>query len=224
MSNYAKADSSTQSFASKYPGSKLTLTRDTMVAVLHTTEGMTWPDYDGGSMAPNYTGLPPIGSSRGKWRAHFPDEMSSRALKNLSGGVETNTANAVQFELIGTCDPRHMKSWNGEGRLFAGKDYVYWPKATARQKAWLAGILADMHKRHGLVLHAPKVFVPYPASYGIDNGVRLSFDEWHKVRGVIGHQHVPENTHGDPGNIDTDYVLKKARKIVRSKFKMVGKR
>ncbi|MFD3560872.1 hypothetical protein ACFWVU_14500 [Streptomyces sp. NPDC058686] len=36
-------------------------------------------------------------------RQHFPANMSSRALVNRNGGVETNTLNVVQIELVGTC-------------------------------------------------------------------------------------------------------------------------
>lgn len=221
MSNYSKADKKTQWFQDDFPGADMNLTEDTMVLVLHTTEGTSWPTYSGGATAPTYTGNPPLGKRFGKWRAHFPDEKSARALANTSGGVETNTLNAVQLELIGTCDPKHALRWNG---LTAGKDYVYWPNANKRQLRWLARIIADLHVRHGLRLDAPRNFKPYPSSYG-NNGVRLSFNGWLNVTGVIGHQHVPENTHGDPGNIDINYVLDHAsvvanlRKSIKRKKK-----
>ena len=197
-------------------GADMNLTHDTMVACLHTTEGMTWPDYQGGAVAPNYTGMPPIGLKGGHWRAHFPDEKSSRALVNAPGGVQTNTLNVVQFELIGTCNPAYAVSWTVNGRkYFAGKDYVYWPNANLRQRRWLARILADMHRRHGLRLLPLVEFKAYPASYGTNNGVRLSGAAWSKFAGVLGHQHVPENVHGDPGNIAIRSILYWARFRVR---------
>jgi hypothetical protein len=210
MSNYRWADKKSQWFQDDFPGSVLHLNKDTMVAVLHTTETAGWPGYEGGATAPNYTGMPPIGLRLGKWRAHFPDERSSRALRNLLNGVETNTLNAVQFELIGTCDPAHKVSW---GKLKAGKDYVYWPDATKRQLRFVGRILASMSYRHGLQLKAPKKFLPYPESFG-DNGVRMTFSEWHNSVGVYGHQHIPENVHGDPGNINIGYILQYARTSV----------
>ena len=214
MSNYAKADNRTQWYQDNFPGSDLTLTPDTMVVVLHTTEGRTWPGYEGGATAPNYTHMPGlVGISRPAWRAHFPDEKSSRALRNLSGGVETNTLNAEQVELIGTCDPKHRRSWDGRGTKFAGKDYVYWPDATEAQMKEVAAFLADMHRRHGLRLRAPAQFIAYPASFGATN-TRLTFAEWRNVTGVIGHQHVPENAHGDPGNINVIRILELARAMV----------
>lgn len=214
MSNYKNADATTQWFQDNYPGATMTLNEKTMVLCIHTTETTGWPTYSGGASAPTYTGLPPIKLlRRGKWRAHFPDEKSARALQNDSGGVETNTLNVVQLELIGTCDPRNSKSWGGKGVYIAGKDYVYWPNANNRQLKWLARIVADFHKRHGLRLFAPRKFIPYPSSYG-QNGVRLTGEQWRKTAGIVGHQHVPENDHGDPGNINIDKVLEFARKMI----------
>ncbi len=91
MSNYLNSDKTTQWFQDNYPGSDMNLTERTTVLVLHTTEGTNWPTYSGGATAPTYTGIPPLGIRKGQWRAHFPDEKSARALRNTSGGVETNT-------------------------------------------------------------------------------------------------------------------------------------
>lgn len=207
------ADVKSQWFQDNFPGATMDLGPQRTVAVLHTTEGLSWPTYEGGATAPNLTGLPPIGLRRGKWRQHFPFNKSSRALANLPGGVETNTLNAIQIELIGTCDPKHADSWDDKGLYFAGKDYVFWPKATKRQKNFVARMLADISEQTGLRLTAPKEFLPYPRSYGSQAGNRLSFESWRQTTGVVGHQHVPENNHGDPGNLDVEYILKKARKI-----------
>ena len=205
MSNYHLADASSQWFQDTHPGATLELSPETLVVVLHTTEGFDWPGYGGGDSAPNYTYKPGF-NERGRWRAHFPDEKSSRALRNLSGGVETNTLNAIQVELIGTCDPAHRNTWSGK---VAGRDYVYWPEATAGQLRDVALFLADLHKRHGLRLRAPKPFIAYPASYG-EHDERMTFAEWRNVTGVVGHQHVPENSHGDPGNIAIGAILRMA--------------
>ena len=203
MSNYAAADTKAQWFQDDWPGA----TVRPNVVVLHTTEGYSWPTYDGGSKAPNYTAQPNIAAKRLEWRAHFPDERSSRALQNLSGGVETNTLNASQVELVGTCDPRYAKRWGGRT---AGVDYIYWPDAPYWCLRDLAAFLADMHKRHGLVLEGPE-FLPYPASYGA-SAVRFTFSQWREFYGVCGHQHVPENDHGDPGDLDAPKLLRIARR------------
>jgi hypothetical protein len=65
----------------------------------------------------------------------------------------------------------------------------------------LANRLKTLSATLGIPLEFPCEFIPYPASYGERAAQRLSFDEWNHIRGWIGHQHVPENDHGDPGDI-----------------------
>jgi len=220
MSNYRLADTQSQWFADDFPGDKMNLTADTAVTVLHTTESSNWPGYEGGATAPTYTAFPDIVNKRMKWRGHFPDEMSSRALKNLPGGVETNTLNCVQVELVGTCDPSHKFSWNGKK---AGVDYIYWPDAPAWALLAVARFLVDQNARHGLVLKS-LAFQPYPASAGPlggTNTVRMTFSQWRNFVGVCGHQHVPENTHGDPGDIDILKVLAYANEFITPSLRVV---
>ena len=207
MSTYTQADTRTQWFADNYPGANT----DPNCGVLHTTEGTGWPDYGGGKSAPNYTARPDFTSKRLVWRAHFPDEMSSRALMNQPGGVDTNTANVVNVELVGTCDPKHAKSWNGEGRYLAGTHYIFWPAAPDWAKRDLAAFMSDMHTRHGIPLQGPATWLPYPKSYGSTSGQRMTFAQWREFRGWCGHQHVPENDHGDPGSLDFAGILALAK-------------
>lgn len=199
MSNYALADTTRAWFQDDYPGSVITPN----VVVLHTTEGTTLPTYDGGAMAPTYTAVPDFAAKRLRWFAHFPDERSARALRNEAGGVETNTLNAVQVELVGTCDPSAHKRWGST-------PHVFWSEAPHWALRELALFLVDMHRRHGIRLEAP-VFLPYPASYGA-SPVRFTPEQWREFYGVCGHQHVPENVHGDPGAIDITTVLRIARR------------
>jgi hypothetical protein len=220
MTNYRAADSKTQWFQDNYPGATMDIKASNLVLVIHTTETTSWPDYEGGATAPNYTGQPPLNEpsddnfSRGSYRAHFPDEKSARALQNLPGGVETNTLNAIQLELIGSCDPKNAKRWGRTSTTrLAGRDYVYWPEATPRQLRWVARFVADLNRRHGLRLVAPREFLAYPASYG-DSPVRLRSDDWKRVTGVLGHQHVPENVHGDPGNLNVPEILRIAKDLI----------
>lgn len=213
MSIYSKANKK-QWFEKSFPGSLMRLTAKTMVLVLHTTEGPSWPGYNGGATSPNYTGQPPLPGIKGEWRAHCNDERSSRALENRIGGVQTNTQSAVQVELLGTCDPKHRKSWNGKGKVLAGVHYVFWPDATDEQLKWLADFVADMNKRHGLAIKAPFKFNAYPSSYGDNQGDRMSFTEWNNFTGICGHQHVPENSHGDPGNLNIAKVIAFAKQIL----------
>jgi hypothetical protein len=209
VSNYAAADKSAQWFAGAYPGKTMTPN----CGCLHTTEGVSWPGYGGGAQAPNYTAKPNFGARRLDWRAHFPDEMSARALVNKPGGVETNTANVVQVELIGTCDPKHRVSWGGRGVQFAGEHYVFWPDAPEWALRSLALFLVDQFKRHGTPVAAVPAWKPYPSSYGA-NGVRMSATAWRAFKGWCGHQHVPENDHGDPGAFPIASLLQLAQQIL----------
>ena len=212
MTNYAKADTKTQWFQDDFPGADMNLSAATEVVVLHTTESTDWPAYDGGSKAPHYTVKFDIVNKKATWRGHFPDEKSSRALRNEPGGVETNTLNCVQVELIGTCDPKHKDSW---GDKKAGVDYIYWPEAPYWALRSIADFLADQHIRHGFQLKSGLTFLPYPSSI---SGCRMTYAQWHSFVGVCGHMHVPENVHGDPGNINITSLLKMAQEIVDARL------
>lgn len=196
MTTLSMADIRTQWFADNYPGAKIAPN----IIVLHTTETTSWPGYEGGATAPHLTILPVLADERLQVRQHFPFEMSSRALRNDSGGVETNTANALQIELIGTCSKPYADR----------ADALHWPTAPEWAIRELAVIMRELDaKLPGVVLRdaAPRGWLPYPKSYGTANGQRMSFSEWRAATGICGHQHVPENTHGDPGAFPIKQLL-----------------
>lgn len=190
--------------------------------VVHTTEGMTLPTYADsrgrkGAMAPTVTGVPVIGSKLIKWYQHYDVDESARALANKLGGVSTNTANAFQVELVGTCDASKAATWSGK---VAGKDYIYWPGApewALQEVAWLVRWLNTNHKipmttvpqwlAYGKDTRRPGVT---PASYGA-HPYRMTFAQWQRFTGWCGHQHVPENDHGDPGSMNMLHVIELAR-------------
>ncbi|WP_225811346.1 hypothetical protein [Streptomyces spinosus] len=177
------------------------------VAVLHTTEGIGLPDYDGGSMAPNLTAVADMANKRLRWYQHFDIDRSSRALRNLAGGVQTNTLNVVQAEFDGTCDYSKRERW---GSKIAGKDYIYWGNPPDWALRDMADYLRWLNANHGVPLVGPEMWLTYgpdsrrpgvtPASYGA-SPARMSFAAWESFKGVCGHQHVPENDHGDPGSL-----------------------
>jgi hypothetical protein len=176
------------------------------VVVLHTTEGRTLPTYSGGALAPNLTAVPDLAAKRLRWYQHFDIETSSRALANLRGGVETNTLNVCQVELVGTCDPKAHTKWKA-----AGKSHIYWPDAPDWALQGVARFLAWMHEEHGVPLSGPSAWPAYPSSYGSRQGQRMSGKKWTAFKGVCGHMHVPENDHGDPGAIDFARLVKYAK-------------
>ncbi|MFI6036287.1 hypothetical protein ACIBBD_19375 [Streptomyces sp. NPDC051315] len=176
------------------------------VVVLHTTEGRSLPGYGGGSSAPNLTAVPDLAAKKLKWYQHFDIDISSRALLNRPGGVETNTLNVCQVELVGTCDPELHTKWRTNGR-----PHVYWPKAPDWALIGVARFLAWIHTHHGVPLRGPALWPAYPRSAGNGGGQRMSGARWNDFRGVCGHMHVPENTHGDPGAIDFERLMELAR-------------
>lgn len=124
-----------------------------------------------------------------------PLDRPARALLNRPGGVETNNrGGVVQVELVGFASRSTAEA--------AGRpDGPIMPELTDDELAWLGRYVRDLCARCGIPFTFPLPFLPYPQSYG-NNGVRLSFDQWMRVEGVIGHMHVPENDHGDPGALD----------------------
>lgn len=157
------------------------------VVVIHTTEGMTWPGYSGGGEAPHAT-IRAIPGKGIQVREHIAFTKFAKALMNLPGGVETNRRGVLQFELVGTCDPKHK----------GNSSWYFWPDADDVVLQALADYLRPLMERFDIPPVAPD-FLPYPASYGSKNGQRMSGPEWVAFQGICGHQHVPENDHGDPG-------------------------
>jgi hypothetical protein len=171
----------------------------------HSTEGTSLPSYDGGSMAPNFTAKPDFAAKRLVWYQHFDFDVSSRALRNLSGGVETNTLNTGHVEIVGTCDPATHTKW-----AQAGIQHLYMPELPGWAIRDLAAFAKWAHEQHNVPLSSGLTFKAYPGSYGA-NGVRMTAAQWTNFTGHCGHQHVPENDHGDPGAFPMAAILAAAK-------------
>jgi hypothetical protein len=185
-------------YQDKYGGDAM----ESNVIVWHTTEGTSLPSYDGGAVAPNFTAKPDFAAQRLVWCQHFDFDTSSRALVNKAGGVETNTLNVCQVEIVGTCDPATHKKWGGTPHL-------YTPELPDWAIRDLAAFAKWAHDNHGVPLTSGVTFKAYPNSYGA-NGVRMSGTQWNAFKGHCGHQHVPENDHGDPGAFPIAAILARA--------------
>ncbi|WP_411102432.1 hypothetical protein [Streptomyces sp. cmx-4-9] len=199
-----------------YSGTYKGIMQEINCCVTHTTEGTSLPDYDGGVSAPNTTILPDIRNKRIKVYAHFPADMSARALvDNPNTEVRTNRNNCHQVELVGSCDPNRRTKW---GKLVAGVDYIYWPDAPDWLLRAYAQYIAWLRTEHGVPLTlTPRPFLAYPGSYG-NSRARMALDEWANFKGHCGHMHVPDgNDHGDPGNTRMDLVIAYAKEIVSGK-------
>jgi hypothetical protein len=171
----------------------------------HSTEGTSLPSYDGGSMAPNFTAKPDFAAKRLVWYQHFDFDVSSRALRNLAGGVETNTLNTGQVEIVGTCDPGTHTKW-----VNAGVQHLYMAELPDWAIRDLAAFARWANANHGVPLSSGLTFKAYPSSYGA-NSVRMTGAQWNNFTGHCGHQHVPENDHGDPGAFPMAAILAAAK-------------
>jgi hypothetical protein len=143
-------------------------------------------------------------------RQHFPNNMSSRALVNLPGGVETNTLNVFQIEIIGTCDP----SQRGKMHDYQGRTAPYVPDMDDDGIDDLAHIWLWLNQNQSVPLTALPAshWIAYPASYGA-TPTRMTGAEWERFTGVCGHQHAPENVHGDPGDFPIDRLLARVKEL-----------
>jgi hypothetical protein len=163
---------------------------------LHTTETSGWPGYNGWSVHPHATIMPKPGKGV-EIRQNVPFSRASFSLRNLPGGVQTNTDYVFQFELIGTSE--------------RGGPGYFWPGADD-------AVLFDLYRKLIKPLsEAYKIpikaqpFQSYPASYGPrgkTNTVRMSGSAFDNYSGWLGHQHVPENIHGDPGAFPWGRMMK----------------
>lgn len=174
-----------------YPAAKRSLTFPGVGAflnvpkrgVLHTTEGSTLA---GALAAYKSTGsYSHFTLDENTVEQHAPINVAVTTLKNAAGGVETNRHGAIQIEVVGMAT---NPAWSD--KLFAN----------------LTALMTWIEQQTGIQPHAP-VFKAYPSSYGLNNGIRFSADGWRNFNGWCGHQHVPENDHGDPGAIDIARLL-----------------
>ena len=162
-----------------------------MRGVLHTTEGTTFAAHRSAIAQNNSWPHFSCTFEHGRFEIfqHIPINRAARTLKH-NGSTQTNRANAIQIEIVGICDPPKMTG----GVL----DVPRFPRA------YLEGIAEWMRwvEEHGVKREATVAFKTPPAK-----GVRLSPAAWKTYNGWLGHQHVPENDHVDPGAIDIATLL-----------------
>ena len=116
---------------------------------------------------------------------HLGYDVAARSLRNLSGGVETNRAGVIQLEIVGTATNPAGIDWEWLGREIVG----------------------PICRQVGIPVQSSVAWVAYPASYGQNAPQRLSPNGWTNYKGILGHQHAPENDHGDPGLIPIELLL-----------------
>lgn len=144
------------------------------VLILHTTQGSWKSALATFASEPGKAPHVLIDPTTRSSKTYQPDfTKPSKSLKNLPGGVETNNrGGVVQVEIVGFVD--NVPSYSD---------------------SWYQ-TLADMLLP---ICRMGNIPVKFPCSFV--NPQRLSFDAWNAVEGIIGHCHVPENDHMDPGDI-----------------------
>lgn len=113
-------------------------------------------------------------------------DRAAKALRNQAGGVETNRLGVIQWEIVGFSEVEHEHDYDEADWLWFGSECV--------------GPVCDLLR----IRKAAVPFHDYPPEDGHRLGAepwRMTFDEWRTFRGLCGHQHAPENAHGDPGNL-----------------------
>ncbi|KKK63975.1 hypothetical protein LCGC14_2988880, partial [marine sediment metagenome] len=161
--------------------------------VVHTTETGGLPGYGDGWSAPHLTYMPAIR----KWVQHTDLKTAARGLRNPGGGVQTNRANALQIEIVcysnkSLADEHSARLWVGdltESHYADLKAFVDWTSTEFDVKPVWPGRQAFSYTESNAV------------------GFRMTNNEWDDFTGVCGHQHVPENTHWDPGAFDWTQLL-----------------
>lgn len=165
-------------------------------AVLHTTETEGMPSYSSGLTAPHFTYNP----KNRTFVQHTDTATAARALRNLSGGVQTNRANALQLEII--C---YSAKWIADAaparRLWVGAlpDSAY--EDIREWLTWCSEV-------HGITPTSWPGKSADSSSKANAAGFRMTTSQWNAFNGVCGHQHVPENIHWDPGALKWDKVIK----------------
>jgi hypothetical protein len=164
--------------------------------LLHDTEGSTIAGAVGAYTANNSWPHLTVDCRRRKVQQHLPFNVAARALRNESGGVQTNREGRylVQIELVGFAN-------NRDGSIFGSLgDYDWFGREVA----------GPICRGLGIPLRSTVQWARYPDSYGKHAPQRLSGGAWDAYEGILGHQHCPENTHGDPGTIDITRILRAA--------------
>ncbi len=154
--------------------------------VLHTTEGSTVQGAIDGSFRPNnwwphFT----VNLDTDEYLQHVPLNVGSRALSDHN--VKANAANCIQIEIVG----------------FAAKS----PQRSADALAKLRSFILQIHEHVPIAFETSRNFLD---ASGVNHtpANRMKPDEWYRFAGWCGHQHVPNESHWDPGAIDAAQVFK----------------
>jgi len=174
--------------------------------VIHTTETARLPGYREGSVAPHFTiGVGDPGSlpneDKGAVRIwqHISLDRTASALRHNRGTIETNHmgAHCIQIECITYIGDQEKAGIVGNKGKF--------PKALSKA---LAGLVQEITSALGDInIDVFPQTWSATGSYGEKAAQRLTEDQWEDFNGICGHEHVPNNTHWDPGAFDIEEFM-----------------
>lgn len=164
-----------------HPGATRVQVQGGIGKYLHVPAKLVWHTTEGSSL-PSYSGSHPhftLNPKTGQLWQHISIASGAMALLHPTGTVETNRAHAIQVELIGRA-----------------AETGGWPASYYERIAKLARWI----EAHGGVRR--------DCTVGFSNTPhRLTDQGWLSYSGHLGHQHVPHNTHWDPGSFRIQEVL-----------------
>lgn len=161
--------------------------------VLHTTETAWVPSYDDGRYAPHMTYFP----KDRRFYQHTSFLTAARALKNESGGVETNRRRAIQLEIV--CYSNRTLADTADHRLWVGD-------LTADHLGDIRRFLEWTYDEFGVKAEWPGKQALSSGEANAD-GFRMGLSEWNEFGGVCAHQHLPENVHWDTGALNWQALM-----------------
>lgn len=157
--------------------------------VLHTTEGASYAGakavYVAKKVAPHFTVSVETGAFKA-WQ-HVPLDRAARALANPPGGIQTNRIPCIQVEIVWKAE----RAAEMTDTLLEGlRRLMIWVEAQTGIKPWAPPFVGN-------------------EGYGLTSVSRMRPETWLVFDGWCGHQHVPENSHWDPGRIPIDQLLRR---------------
>lgn len=169
-----------------------------LVLVLHSTQGQSLEGAVSTMDANRSWSHDVICPRTKRIRNLVPYDQPARSLLHPAGTPQTNNRlpRVIQVEIVGFANR-------------ASADAAQCPNAFVLPEATDDELrfIGEYIRSTGVPFVFPRPFLPYPESYGPNNGVRLTWDEWADAEGVFGHEHIPGNDHGDPGELNTTRII-----------------
>lgn len=163
--------------------------------LLHSTEGSTIEGAVAAYRANNSWPHLTVDCPRRRIVQHLNLTVAARSLRNTPGGADQTNRDGdilVQVEMVG-----HAGTPTDLG---SPEDLTWFGREVVRP------VCVGLH----IPMRTSVRWVSYPASYGTTADQRLSPAAWDAYSGLLGHQHAPDNSHGDPGSIDIAWILRAA--------------